>query len=219
MVNQKEIIEKTAKYVRHQLRRAEGGHGWDHVRRVWKTALYIARREKADLFVVQLAALLHDIADWKFCSDESLAGKKIRNLLLPLRVSHPIVEHVVKIVENVSFKGSEHRPKFMSPEFAVVQDADRLDALGAIGIARLFHYGGHIGQVIHDPQIKPKKSLTAEEYAFHKQTSINHFYEKLLLLKDRMNTATARRIAVSRDRFVREYLKQFLREYDGSELT
>lgn len=217
MINHQEIITKTVSFVRHQLRDAEAGHGWEHIKRVWKTTIYIGKKEDVDLFTAELGALLHDIADWKFYNDATVAGRKIRTFLEPLKVPDKIVDHVIKIADNISFQGENHRPSFMSPEFAVVQDADRLDALGAIGIARIFHYSGHTGQAIHNPDIPPKKGMTKQEYVNHEQTSINHFYEKLLLLRERMNTVTARHLAKERDLFVRKFLNQFLKEYSGQD--
>ncbi len=212
----REIIEKTAAFVRSELKNAEGGHDWWHIERVWNNARTLARSEPADLFVVELAALLHDIADHKFTGgDESAGPAKARELLSGLGVEESVISHVEQIMTGVSFKGGNVVPGFYSPELGVVQDADRLDAIGAIGIARAFNYGGFRGREMHNPSIPPETGMSAEQYRRSTAPTINHFYEKLLLLKDRMNTETGRRMAEQRHRFMESYLEQFYREWSG----
>ena len=211
-----EQINKTITFVKQQLANAEGGHDWFHIERVYKNALLIAKNEQVDLLVVQLGALLHDIADSKFHNgDETIGPRLAREFLLKSNVDTTVIEHVIKIIENISFKGGNEHQKFHSPELDVVQDADRLDALGAIGIARTFNYGGFKNRPLFDPNIKPNLKMTKEEYKSSTAPTINHFYEKLLLLKDKMNTKTGKRIAESRHRFMENYLDQFYAEWDG----
>ncbi|HNW53363.1 MAG TPA: HD domain-containing protein, partial [Bacteroidales bacterium] len=196
---------------------AEGGHDWWHVYRVWKTAMHIASIEKADMLVVELGALLHDIADSKFHhGNEEIGPAKARTFLQALGVEEKIINHVVNIIANISFKGGKVQQQFKSPELDVIQDADRLDALGAIGIARTFNYGGHKGRAIYDPGIKPNLQLTKEEYKNSTAPTLNHFYEKLLLLKDLMNTETGKQMAEKRHEFMVAYLDQFYNEWDGN---
>lgn len=215
--NKKEVIEKTKAFVRSTLQDAEGGHDWFHIERVYKNALLIGRHEKADLFIVALGALLHDIADYKFFGgDETIGPKKAKNFLESLDLPQEIIEEVVSIIENVSFKGGNFETSYNSKELAVVQDADRLDALGAIGIARTFNYGGFKNRKIYDPEIKPDLNMTPEQYKKSSSPTINHFYEKLLLLKDRMNTPTGKKLAENRHRFMKDFLKQFYEEWEGS---
>jgi uncharacterized protein len=215
MTNQ-EIVDKTAAFVKSELNAAEGGHDWFHVERVLKSARTIAQNEPVNLFVVELAALLHDVADQKFHGgDETVGLVKARNFLSSLSVDMQIVDHVVAIMKNVSFKGGNFQPDFSSGELFVVQDADRLDAMGAIGIARAFNYGGFKGRALYDPTKKPSMQMTVEQYKKSDAPTINHFYEKLLLLKDRMNTETGKKMAEERHRFMESYLQQFFREWDG----
>jgi len=212
-MNQNEIIKRTADYVKSKLDGEGSGHDWWHIYRVWKTAIEIGKKESADLFVVQLAALLHDIADWKFhAGDDSVGPKLAREWLEKLDVDENIISHVCKIIKQVSFKGAGVKSKIKTKEGMVVQDADRLDAIGAIGIARAFAYGGHKGREIYNPDIKPEKHETFEQYKNNKGTTINHFYEKLLLLKDLMNTPSARKIAEERHDFMEQYLDKFFKE-------
>lgn len=213
MTNQ-EIIEKTLAFVKSELKNAEGGHDWFHIERVWKNARTISQSEPANLLVVELGALLHDIADHKF-NDESIGISKARNFLESLHVDEGVIDHVLKIMKNISFKGGNFQPDFSSKELAVVQDADRLDAMGAIGIARAFNYGGFKGRPMHDPSIKPMTGMTVEQYQQSKAPTINHFYEKLLLLKERMNTETGKRMAQQRHQYMEQYLEQFFREWDA----
>ncbi len=215
MTNQ-EIIEKTVEFVKSELQHAEGGHDWWHIERVWKNAKTIAQSESVNLFIVELGALLHDIADHKFTDgDESVGVRKTRKFLTSLSVDEDVIDHVEKIMTNISFKGGNFSSAFASIELKVVQDADRLDAVGAIGIARAFNYGGFKGRKLYDPSIKPVIGMTVEQYKNSNAPTINHFYEKLLQLKNRMNTATGRRMAEQRHQFMENYLAQFFQEWDG----
>jgi uncharacterized protein len=215
-MNNQDIILKTIDFVKASLSEAEGGHDWWHIYRVWKTAKHIAQNEEAEMFVVELGALLHDIADSKFHDgDEEIGPRKAKIFLESLQVENEVVDHVVNIIDNISFKGGKLIQKFKSPELDVIQDADRLDALGAIGIARTFNYGGFKGRSIYNPEIKPNLNLTKEEYKNSEAPTLNHFYEKLLLLKDRMNTVTGRKMAEERHSFMVSYLNQFYKEWEG----
>jgi uncharacterized protein len=208
------IVADTVEFVKHKLQDAEGGHDWFHIERVWKNAREIAAGEKVDLFVVELGALLHDIADYKFHDgDESLGPEIARNFLQGKEVPEAIIVHVENIINWISFKGGNEQQQFNSPELEVVQDADRLDALGAIGIARTFNYGGFKGRAIFDPAIPPNLNMSKEEYKKSTAPTINHFYEKLFLLKDRMNTGTGKKLAEERHDFMVKYLDQFFREW------
>ena len=216
MNNQQEIIENIIAFVKDQLKNAEAGHDWFHIERVYKNALLISKNEEVDIFVVQLAALLHDIADSKFHNgDESIGPKVASDFLKEQNIPAEITEHVKKIIENISFKGGNEKQYFSSPELNIVQDADRLDALGAIGIARTFNYGGYKGRSLYDPEIKPNLNMSKEAYKASAAPTINHFYEKLLLLKNRMNTETGRKIAAQRHQFMEQYLEQFYAEWYG----
>ncbi|HEY9184342.1 MAG TPA: HD domain-containing protein [Salegentibacter sp.] len=215
-MNRSEVIKNTLEFVKKTLANAEGGHDWFHIQRVYNNAKLIAKGEKADLFIVELGALLHDIADYKFHNgDESRGPQLASEFLNTQKVSEEEVAHVIKIIENVSFKGGKEKKNFYSTELKIVQDADRLDALGAIGIARTFNYGGFKGRALYDPEIEPNLNMTKEEYKASTAPTINHFYEKLLLLKDLMNTETGRKIAEERHRFMESYLQQFYSEWDG----
>lgn len=215
-MNNSEIIEQTEKFVRKTLENAEGGHDWWHIYRVHQLAKHIVKDAEADSFIVELGALLHDIADSKFYNgDETIGPKKAKDFLDSLNVDEKISLHVIKIIENVSFKGGKHEQEFKSKELDVVQDVDRLDALGAVGIARAFNYGEHMGREIYNPEIKPNLNMSKEEYKKNMASTINHFYEKLLLLKDKMNTAIGKQIAEERHKFLEEYLKQFYAEWEG----
>ncbi len=210
------LIEHTIAYVKETLQNAEGGHDWFHIERVYKNSLNIAASEEANLLVVKLGALLHDIADSKFHGgDDTVGPAKARDFLETQKVSEAIIDHVVKIIENISFKGGNVQQQFRSIELDIVQDADRLDALGAIGIARTFNYGGFKNRPLYDPEIKPNLNMSKEEYKASLAPTINHFYEKLLLLKERMNTATGRKIAEQRHAFMEVFLDQFYAEWDG----
>lgn len=212
-----QLIEATISYVITELKNAEGGHDWFHIERVYKNTLLIAKNESVDLTVVSLAALLHDIADPKFYNgDESVGPRKASAFLLKQNVDSEIIEHVTQIIENMSFKNSfDLSPSFTSKEMEVVQDADRLDAIGAIGIARCFNYGGFKNRTLYDPEIEPNLTMTKAEYKAAKAPTINHFYEKLLLLKDQMNTKTGKRIALDRHKYMEGFLKQFFAEWEG----
>ena len=215
-MNQETIILKTVEFVKQTLAGAEGGHDWWHIYRVWKLAKHIAATENANLFVVELGALLHDIADSKFNDGNEEAGpRKAREFLNSLGVDEPVIMHVENIITHISFKGGNESQSFKSPELDIVQDADRLDALGAIGIARTFNYGGFKNREIYSPEIKPNLNMSKEEYKQSSAPTLNHFYEKLLLLKDRMNTQTGLKMAVERHWFMESFLDEFYKEWDG----
>lgn len=216
MTNQ-QIIDATKAYVKETLKNAEGGHDWFHTLRVYNNAVLISKKEPVDDFVVQLGALLHDIADSKFHNgDETVGPEMARVFLFELNIDSLIIEHVVNIIKHISFKNSlSGNAEFTSKELQVVQDADRLDAIGAIGIARCFNYGGFKNRPLFDPSIQTKMNMTKEEYKTSAAPTINHFYEKLLLLKDKMNTKTGQQIASKRHQFMETYLEQFYAEWDG----
>lgn len=211
-----DLINNTILFVKQKLENAEGGHDWFHIERVYKNALLIAKEESCNLQIVQLGALLHDIADSKFHNgDESVGPKVAREFLESQNVNEEVINHVINIIQNISFKGGNFEKKFSSIELDIVQDADRLDAIGAIGIARTFNYGGFKNRTLYDPEIAPNTQMTAEEYKHSQAPTINHFYEKLLLLKDKMNTQTGRQIAQQRHRFMEGFLAQFYAEWEG----
>jgi uncharacterized protein len=213
-----QIISNTIIFVKNTLKNAEGGHDWFHIERVFKNALLISKKEKVAIFVVSLAALLHDIADPKFYNGDEAVGPKIAtNFLKEQEVDAAIITHVVNIIKHLSFKNSldKEAKKFTSKELEVVQDADRLDAIGAIGIARCFNYGGFKNRILYNPEVIPNLNMTKEEYKNADAPTINHFYEKLLLLKDKMNTVTGRKIADNRHLFMNQYLDQFYDEWNG----
>lgn len=210
------IIDKTILFVKEQLQNAEGGHDWFHVERVYKNAVLIAQNETCNLEVVKLGALLHDIADSKFHDgDETLGPKVARKFLESEKVNEETVIHVLNIIENISFKGGNFDKNFNSKELDIVQDADRLDALGAIGIARTFNYGGFKNRAIYNPNIAPNLNMSKDEYKNSEAPTLNHFYEKLLLLKDKMNTNSGKKIAQERHAFMEKFLSQFYAEWDG----
>jgi uncharacterized protein len=210
------LIGKTIAFVKEKLHNAEGGHDWFHIERVYKNSLLIAKNTDCDLTVVQLGALLHDIADSKFHNgDETIGPKTARIFLESENVSEEIIKHVVNIIENISYKGGNFEKKYSSTELDIVQDADRLDAIGAIGIARAFNYGGFKDRSLYNPEIAPVTNMTKEEYKKNNAPTINHFYEKLLLLKDKMNTETGKQIAAERHRFMESFLSQFYAEWEG----
>jgi len=213
-----QIVEETIAFVKETLKGAEGGHDWFHIQRVFKNTLLIAKDEKVDVLVVSLGALLHDIADAKFNNgDETVGPKMASEFLTSLGVRKKIMDHVVKIIENISYKSSLGTKKlYTSKELQVVQDADRLDAIGALGIARAFNYGGFMNRELYNPEIAPNLQMTKEEYKASKAPTINHFYEKLLLLKDKMNTESGKKLAEKRHQFMLEYLDQFYREWNGN---
>ena len=209
------IIQKTASFVREQLAGAEGGHDWWHTYRVWKLARHIAAAEGVDSLVIDLGALLHDIADAKFHGGNEEAGpKRAREFLASIGFDQDLMQHIELIIRNISFKNSKEQ-HFRSKELDIIQDADRLDAMGAIGIARAFNFGGFKNRPLHDPGVKPLPGMTKEEYKKSLSPTINHFYEKLLLLKDMMNTRTGRSMAAERHLFMEEYLERFFNEWEG----
>lgn len=216
-----EFVEATIQFVKKTLAEAEGGHDWFHIQRVFNNAICIAKDEKVDILVVSLGALLHDIADAKFHNGDETVGPKVASYFLKsIAVDKSTIDHVVKIIENISFKSSlkdhtGHKTKFASNELEVVQDADRLDAIGAIGIARAFNYGGFKNRQLYNPEIAPNPKMTKEEYKKAKGPTINHFYEKLLLLKDKMNTKTGTKLAKNRHQYMLDYLAQFEKEWNG----
>lgn len=217
-MNKEQIINQTAEYIKTRLDGDGSGHDWWHVYRVWKNAVHIGKHEQADMFVVELAALLHDIADWKFHDGNEDVGPQLaRKWLEGLSVEENIVSHVCLIIQDVSFKGAGVKTRMKTIEGMVVQDADRLDALGAIGIGRTFAYGGSKGREMYNPELKPEKHNSFEQYKNSRSSSINHFYEKLLLLKDLMNTETAKTIAGKRQLVMEEFLQQFFLEWDGKD--
>ena len=217
-MNKEKIITTTIAFVKKELKNAEGGHDWFHIERVFKNSILISKDEKVDVFVVSLAALLHDIADPKFYNGDETVGPKVATKFLKEQEVHEqIINHVVHIIKHISFKNSFDKAseKFTSIELKVVQDADRLDAIGAIGIARCFNYGGFKNRGLYDPEVIPNLNMTKEEYKKSDAPTINHFYEKLLLLKDQMNTASGKKIATQRHVFMEKYLQQFYNEWDG----
>ncbi len=209
------VIEKTVAFVKEKLVGAEAGHDWFHIERVWKIAQKIAEKEGGNLEVIELSALLHDIADPKFHNgDETLAIKISKEFLEKELVSEEIIEQVLFIIKNISFKNREELPENPPLELQIVQDADRLDAIGAIGIARTFNFGGFKNNLMYHPEIQPNLNLSKEEYKKSNGTTINHFYEKLLLLKDLMNTETAKKIASERHDFMLKFLDEFYKEWN-----
>jgi uncharacterized protein len=214
------IIKQTENYVKEILFSDTTGHDWWHVNRVWRIAINIGKHESVDMFIVELAALLHDIADFKLHGgDETIGPRMAREWLEGFEIDVPTIAHVVEIIQTMSFKGASVDATMKTKEGMVVQDADRLDALGAIGIGRTFTFGGHRGHPMYDPRVKPKYHQTFEQYKNNTSPTINHFYEKLLLLKDLMNTRTARKIAEDRHRFMEQFLERFLIEWDGKDLV
>ena len=216
-MNKEQVILNTIHFVKKTLEGAEGGHDWFHIERVYKNALLISENEKVDGFIVQLGALLHDIADAKFYDgDEAIGPKKAREFLKKQFVDEDIIIHVENIILFISYKCSlDISKKFTSPELDVIQDADRLDAIGAIGIARCFNYGGFKNRSLYDPAIEPNLEMTKEQYKKSTTPTINHFYEKLLLLKDKMNTKTGQLLAKDRHRYMEGFLQQFYEEWNG----
>ena len=211
-----DIVHKTILFVQEKLENAEGGHDWFHIERVYKNALLIAENEVCDVNVVKLGALLHDIADSKFHDGDEAIGPKIaREFLESENADEVTIQHVINIIENLSFKGGNAEKTFSSVELDIVQDADRLDAMGAIGIARTFNYGGFKNRPLHNPNIAPNLHMSKEEYKNSEAPTINHFYEKLLFLKDKMNTETGKKIAEGRHQFMKNFLSQFYAEWDG----
>ncbi len=213
---QQKTIQEIAKDVRRKLEGEGSGHDWWHIVRVWNMAKHIGAIEGADMFVVELTALLHDIADWKFHEgDETIGPKEARKILEKNSVSAHVVKHVCDIIGGISYKGAGVKTEMQTLEGRVVQDSDRVDAIGAIGVARAFAYGGHKNRPMYDPDRKSSLHQSKEEYFKSGSPTINHFYEKLLLLKDRMNTTTAQKIAEDRHEYMEKYLDRFLQEWDG----
>jgi uncharacterized protein len=217
-MNQQEIIQKTADYIKQEFSDDSSGHDWWHIYRVWKNAISLCEHEGADAFIVQLAALLHDLDDWKFnaAGDETPLRAKVWLDSFPLEPS--ITEAVCRIIQHTSFKGANVANQMDSLEGYIVQDADRLDAIGAIGIARAFAYGGYKNRPLYDPDSPPQLHETFEQYKNSNSSTINHFYEKLLLLKDMMNTPAAKRIAEQRHEYMEQFLLQFMDEWEGKDV-
>jgi uncharacterized protein len=219
-MNQEKIIQNTIEFVKTKLKNAEGGHDWFHIERVFKNTILISKDEKVDVFTVSLGALLHDIADPKFHNGDETIGPKIAaEFLKKENVDPKTITHVINIIKYISFKNSLSKTgkKFTSKELEVVQDADRLDAIGAIGIARCFNYGGFKNRGLYDPEIIPNLEMTKEEYKKSDAPTINHFYEKLLLLKDKMNSKTGKKIALERHQYMEQFLTQFYNEWNGEQ--
>ncbi|MBV8255490.1 MAG: HD domain-containing protein [Chitinophaga sp.] len=216
MEEQQQIIDATVAYVQRELAEAEGGHDWWHIYRVWNQTKRIAKSENVNMLVVELGALLHDIADSKFNGgDEEIGPAKAVAFMQQQGLSEEVIKHVENIVRYISFKGGHNENGFYSLELGVVQDADRLDAIGAIGIARAFNYGGFKNRMIYDPNISPVMQRSKEDYKHNNAPTINHFYEKLLLLRDKMNTETGKQLAAQRHQFMEQYLEQFYAEWEG----
>lgn len=217
-MNKSSIIKQTAEHVRKVMQGESSGHDWWHAYRVWKMATHIGKKEKADMFIVELAALLHDIADYKLHDgDEEIGPKTATKWLESLGVDEKVIQHICQIMRDASFKGANVRTQMKTIEGEIVQDADRLDAIGAIGIARTFAYGGHKGSEIYDPNVKPIMYNSFEEYKSNTPPTISHFYEKLLLLKNLMNTKTAKSLAEGRHKYMENFLKKFYKEWEGKE--
>ncbi len=217
-MNKNDIIQKTAEYIKGEFSNDSSGHDWWHIYRVWKNAITICEYEKADRFIVELAALLHDLDDWKFNESGDETPLRARVWLESCSVDIPTAETVCEIIKHISYKGAAVENKIKSIEGFIVQDADRLDAIGAIGIGRAFAYGGYKNRMMYDPDSPPQMHTSFEEYKNSKSATINHFYEKLLLLKDMMNTKTAKRIAEQRHSVMVEFLGQFMDEWDGRDI-
>lgn len=216
-MNQQDILQKTVEYVKQEFSDDASGHDWWHIYRVWKNAIAICEQEKADMFIVQLSALLHDLDDWKFNENEDETPLRAKAWLAACRVDIVTADKICEIITHISYKGAGVENKMESLEGFIVQDADRLDALGAVGIGRAFAYGGYTNRMMYDPNSPPKMHASFEEYKKSKSATINHFYEKLLLLKDMMNTPTARKIAERRHAVMVKFLDQFMNEWEGKD--
>ncbi len=215
-MNNKDLILNIANEVRNKLEGESSGHDWWHVQRVWKMAKKIGEEENANLLIVELGALLHDIADWKLHNgDENIGPRVAEEILLKHQVSQEVINCITQIIRDMNFQGAGVNNQSLSLEGKIIQDADRLDAIGAIGIARAFAFGGHKNTVIYDPNVKPSSYTSKGEYTNRNTSSINHFYEKILLLKDLMNTKTGKEIVESRHKFTEEYLERFFKEWEG----
>ncbi len=217
-MNQQDILQKTAEYIKGEFSSDSSGHDWWHIYRVWKNAITICEHEGADTFIVQLAALLHDLDDWKFNESGDETPLRAKAWLDSLAIDPSITDAVCRIIMHISYKGAGVENKMDSLEGFIVQDADRLDAIGAIGIGRAFAYGGWKNRPLYDPDSPPQMHQTFEQYKNSKSATINHFYEKLLLLKDMMNTATGKRIAEQRHAVMVQFLEQFMNEWEGRDV-
>jgi uncharacterized protein len=217
-MNRNDIIQKTSEYVKQEMGNDSSGHDWRHIYRVWKNAVTICEHEKADMFVVELAALLHDLDDWKFNNSEDEIPYRAKAWMESCGTDTNVINHVCEIIMHISYKGARVENKMKSLEGFIVQDADRLDAIGAIGIGRAFAYGGYKNRPMYDPGTPNQRHASFEEYKNSKSATINHFYEKLLLLKDMMNTATAQKIAEQRHEVMLRFLDQFLNEWEGNDI-
>jgi len=216
-MNKDQIISNTVSFVKETLKNAEGGHDWFHILRVWNNAKLIAKNEQVAIFIVELGALLHDIADSKFYNGDETVGPKVARVFLESeKVPDEIILHIENIISNISYKGGNFEQNFTSPELDVIQDADRLDAIGAVGIARCFNYGGFKNRQLYNPEIAPNLNMTKKEYKNSEAPTINHFYEKLLLLKDKMNTVSGKKIAEERHQYMINFLQQFYNEWEGN---
>ena len=216
-MNHQQIIQNTISFVKETLKNAEGGHDWFHIERVYNTAMRMAEGEAVNPLIIALGALLHDIADAKFHEgDERMAPIMAREFLIGQGISETIIQEVVYIIKHISYKNSlENKPVRISKEMAIIQDADRLDAMGAVGIARAFNYGGFKNRALYDPSIPPDLHMSKEAYKKSVSPTINHFYEKLLLLKDKMLTEKGKQLAAERHAFMEFFLKQFYKEWEG----
>jgi uncharacterized protein len=217
-MNQQDLLQKTADYIRQEFSDDSSGHDWWHIYRVWKNAITICEQENADSFIVQLAALLHDLDDWKFNESGDETPLRAKAWLDSLAIDPSITDAVCNIIKHISYKGAGVQNKMDSLEGFIVQDADRLDAIGAIGIARAFAYGGWKNRPLYDPDTPPHMHASFEEYKNSNSATINHFYEKLLLLKDRMNTPAAKRIAEQRHAVMVQFISQFMSEWEGRDV-
>jgi uncharacterized protein len=217
-MTQNDIIQKTSEYIRQEFGDDSSGHDWWHIYRVWKNAISICKHEQADLFIVQLAALLHDLDDWKFNESEDETPQRAKAWMQSCGIDPQSIETVCEIIMHVSYKGAQVENKMNSLEGFIVQDADRLDAIGAIGIGRAFAYGGYKNRPMYDPETSNQMHASFEQYKNSKSATINHFYEKLLLLKDMMNTAAAKKIAEQRHEIMLRFLDQFMNEWEGRDI-
>ena len=214
-MKEEKILQEVATYVERKLSGEGSGHDWWHIVRVRKLAEKLALAEGGDSFICQLAALVHDLVDDKLVADEGLALAEVRDLLTRVGVAANQTDQVLTIIQSISYKGGNQNHLDLTLEGQIVQDADRLDAMGAIGVARTMAYSGYHGRVIHDPEVAARQNMTLEQYRSHQGTAITHFYEKLLLLKDLMKTKTAKELAKGRHAFLEAYLDQFFAEWDG----
>lgn len=216
-MSETDLIQQTADHVKKQFQHDSSGHDWWHIYRVWKNALFICQNEQADQFIVQLAALLHDLDDWKLSPESDGPPIRAQAWMQLLSIDSQVNEQVCEIIQHLSFKGAQVENQISTIEGMIVQDADRLDAIGAIGIGRAFAYGGHKGRLMYDPDSPPTLHASFEQYKNSRSATINHFHEKLFLLKERMNTATARRIAEQRHTFMQEFVERFMYEWEGQD--